>query len=66
MQLMEASAAVTLAQVMEALEADDDRGFCFTCGERECEDAPEAQKNVCKSCGGRAVYIAEELFMALI
>jgi len=66
MQLTEESVRVTLAQVMDALEADDDRGFCLACGERECGTAPDGQRGVCESCGGRAVYIAEELFMALL
>ena len=66
MQLIEESARVTLAQVMDALVADDKRGFCLACGERERRTSPDAQQEICESCGGRAVYIAEELFMALI
>ncbi len=50
---------------MGSLE-EENLGFCLACGERVFGIDPDAGDYVCESCGGRAVYRAEELFMMLI
>jgi predicted RNA-binding Zn-ribbon protein involved in translation (DUF1610 family) len=54
---------VTLARVMEAVEADDNVGFCISCGEEAFYVEPDARKYECESCGEKKVYGASELLI---
>jgi hypothetical protein len=53
-------AKVTLEQVLEAVEADDNLGFCLACGVE-----PDAQRYTCEACGAPKVYGAEELLIRM-
>lgn len=56
---------VTLDRVMEAVEQDDNLGFCIECGAEAYGVEPDARKYECESCGEKAVYGAEELLIHL-
>lgn len=59
-------AKVTLEQVMEAVEADDNLGICLACGAEQGGCEPDARGYVCESCGQAKVYGAEELLIRLV
>lgn len=56
---------VTLDQVMEAVEADDNLGFCIACGAEASGVEPDARNYECESCGAEKVFGAEELLMMM-
>ena len=56
---------VTIDQVMEAVQADDNLGFCTACGAEAFNVEPDARNYKCESCGERQVFGAEELLMML-
>ena len=43
--------AVTLDQVMQAVEADEYLGFCVTCGTEHMNVEPDAREYPCEECG---------------
>ncbi len=51
---------VTLDQVMAAIEADNNLGFCLACGEEAWGVEPDARKYHCSNCSEWQVYGAEE------
>lgn len=54
---------LTLDQVLEAVEADDNLGFCLSCGGQAYSVEPDARKHKCETCGEYDVYGAEELMI---
>lgn len=54
---------VTLEQIMEAIEQDDNLGFCLACGSEASGVEPDAREYECETCGQRKVYGAEELLI---
>jgi len=54
---------VTLDQILEAIEADDNLGFCLACGAEAFNVEPDARRYTCESCGKPRVYGAEELLI---
>jgi predicted RNA-binding Zn-ribbon protein involved in translation (DUF1610 family) len=56
-------AKVTLDQVMEAIERDEQIGFCLACGAEASPVEPDARRYTCESCGKPKVYGAEEILM---
>ena len=54
---------ISLDQIIGAVETDDCRGFCISCGAEAYGVEPDARKYVCECCGKRAVYGAEELLL---
>jgi len=56
---------VTMDQVLEAIESDDNIGFCTACGEEAYGVEPDARRYKCESCGERQVYGAEELLFMM-
>ena len=58
-------AKVTLEQVLEAVEADDNLGFCLACGAEAYGVEPDAQRYTCDACGAPKVYGAEELLIRM-
>jgi hypothetical protein len=54
-------AKVSLDQIMECVELDDNLGICLACGEEQYGVEPDARKYECESCGARKVYGAQEL-----
>jgi hypothetical protein len=55
----------SLDQVFEAVRADDNRGFCLSCGEEAYNVEPDARRYRCESCGEHKVYGAEELLIMM-
>lgn len=50
-------------ELLAAVEADDNIGFCLACG-AECSGIePDARRSHCESCGAAKVYGAEELLL---
>ena len=56
---------ITADRIMQAVEADDNLGFCIACGAEAYSVEPDARKYECEECGKRAVYGAEELLFHL-
>ena len=59
-------AKLTLDQVMEAAQADDNLGFCMKCGAEAYGVEPDARKYECEECGARSVYGAEEVLLMVV
>jgi hypothetical protein len=54
---------IEMERIIEAVEADDNLGFCTACGEEADGCEPDAREYECESCGAFAVYGAEELML---
>jgi len=54
---------VTMDQVVKAVKADDNMGFCLACGSEAFEVEPDAQGYECEECLACEVYGAEELLI---
>ena len=54
---------VMQARVMQAIESDENLGFCMACGAQAYEVEPDAREYECETCGERKVYGAEELLL---
>jgi hypothetical protein len=59
------AANVLLDRVMEAVQADDNLGFCLACGAEAYEVEPDARGYKCEACGKPKVYGAQELLFML-
>ena len=57
-------AVIDVDAVVDAVEADDNRGFCLACGEEAYYVEPDARRYECEACGERQVYGASEILMA--
>lgn len=56
---------IDLDRVMEAVEADDNIGFCTACGAEVDGVEPDARGYECEVCGKPKVFGAEELLMMI-
>jgi len=56
---------VTMEQVIEAIEEDDNVGFCLACGETAYYVEPDARNYECECCGKNRVFGAEEILMMM-
>ena len=56
-------AKVSLDQIMECVELDDNIGICLACGEEQYGVEPDARRYDCESCGAHRVYGAQELLI---
>jgi hypothetical protein len=54
---------VSIDQVIDAVEAGDNTGFCLACGAEAYGVEPDARKYECEDCGAHKVYGAEELLL---
>lgn len=54
---------VTQQRVMEAVEEDDNIGFCCECGAEAYHVEPDAEHYTCEECGADKVYGAEQLLL---
>ena len=50
-------------RVIEAIEQDDDLGFCLGCGTEAFGVEPDAQGYECEECGENLVFGAEEILL---
>jgi hypothetical protein len=57
--------AVSLDQLLEAVERDENVGFCVVCGAEAYGVEPDARAFPCEECRARGVYGAEELLFRL-
>lgn len=55
----------SLEDVMEAVQEDDNSGFCGECGEQAWGVEPDARGYECENCGAEAVNGAEEWLLML-
>ena len=55
----------TLEQVMEAIAADNNTGYCLACGEEHDNCEPDQQREKCRSCGKFEVYGAEGILIMI-
>lgn len=53
----------SLDEVMDAVDQDDNLGFCIACGEMAFSVEPDARNYECESCGELKVYGAEEILL---
>jgi hypothetical protein len=58
--------SITQDRVLEAVEADDNLGFCTACGADAYGVEPDARGYECEECAAKAVYGAEELLFILV
>lgn len=56
---------ITAEQILAAVEADDNLGFCVKCGAEAFSVEPDARRYKCESCGEMAVFGAQELLIRL-
>jgi len=57
---------VTVDQIVAAVEADENIGFCLACGAEHMGIEPDARRYECEECGARKVYGAEELLLLTV
>jgi hypothetical protein len=58
-------AVLSINDVLAAVEADDNGGFCIACGAQVCGVEPDAREYECESCGAAKVFGAEELLFMM-
>ncbi len=61
--MMAVNEAELLNRAIEAIEEDDNLGFCLECGAEHYYIEPDAQDYECEDCGKNAVYGAEEILI---
>ncbi len=49
--------------LIEAIESEENLGYCTTCGEEHSCCEPDAREYKCESCGENTVFGAEELLI---
>lgn len=54
---------ISIEQIIEAVEADDNIGICTACGEEQFGVEPDARNYECESCGAMCVFGAEQLLI---
>lgn len=59
------AATISLERVMEAVEADDNLGFCLACGAETSPVEPDARGYTCEECGKPQVFSAAELLFRM-
>jgi hypothetical protein len=55
-----------IAEVMSAVEQDDNLGFCSECGAEHYQIEPDARNYPCDECGNRAVFGAEQYLIECV
>lgn len=56
---------VSMDDILNAVQADDNLGFCTACGEQVSNVESDARRYECEVCGEHMVYGAEELLLML-
>lgn len=54
---------INLEKLVEAIEADDNLGFCLNCGAEAFGVEPDARNYECEECGANKVFGAEEILI---
>lgn len=55
---------ITLGRVMQAVEEDENIGFCRSCGGEQLAE-PDAERQKCENCGQNSVYGAEMMLLEM-
>lgn len=63
--MMSIHPSITLERVLQAIQADENLGFCVSCGENAYSVEPDARNYQCGCCGAKEVFGAEELLLYL-
>lgn len=50
-------------ELIQALEEDDNVGFCLACGEQQYYCEPDARNYTCETCGEPKVFGASEILI---
>ena len=53
-------------EIMEAIENDENAGFCKACGNKQYGCEPDARNYECEECGKNEVYGAEEMILEIM
>jgi hypothetical protein len=61
--IQEIKLKIDIQELLDAVEADENIGFCIACGEQADGVEPDARRYECECCGERAVFGAEELLL---
>jgi hypothetical protein len=56
---------LTEDMILDAVERDDNLGYCISCGEEAFGVEPDARSYTCEVCESPSVYGAEELLFML-
>ena len=56
-------APIDVDAVIDAIEQDDNLGFCLHCGAQAYGCEPDARNYTCDECGADQVFGAEEVLM---
>lgn len=56
---------IPIDDIIEAVQKDDNLGFCIACGEPTEGVEPDARGYECEMCHKNAVYGAEELLLMM-
>jgi hypothetical protein len=54
---------LSIEQLMEAVQADDNLGYCLACGEEAYGVEPDARRYTCECCDKPQVFGAQELLL---
>lgn len=54
---------ISVDDIIDAIEQDDNLGFCTACGDEAYNVEPDAERYRCESCGQHAVYGAQQLLL---
>lgn len=54
---------LTLERIVEAVQRDEDVGFCLACGAEQDGVEPDAEGYACEICGEPAVEGAQQILM---
>jgi len=54
---------ISIDEILEAVAADDNRGWCLHCGAEAYGVEPDARRYRCECCQANAVYGAEEILI---
>lgn len=57
--------SITTDRIIEAIQLDENVGFCTACGSEQGGCEPDARRHRCESCDEPAVYGAEEILLRL-
>lgn len=63
---MKIHSSLTEDRIIEAVQADDNLGFCVKCGAEHGGLEPDARRRPCETCGDlHSVYGAEEILICI-
>lgn len=56
----------TEEEVLDAVQADENTGWCRVCGEEQMYVEPDSNTTPCESCGAPAVRAAQEWLLRMV